>query len=442
MPFRPMTLRSLLSVSALAALVAAPVLAHAQAEISAAEEQRLEALARENAEIYLPKSHVTVGFRVLNSGGRVNFGNLGSVAFDLTVKPISDGSVDRVYDNGSVHADAPRLDERDANNVQTSTPGGRYPILSTVTVNVTDANGNVTGTEDILLQTGDFLAYTPGLSRNWGYGAASQVTADGHIGMSTYSTTSEGATATKKQGVSPGLELQFGRTFSKSTQRLQWGVLTGISLNGINSKTSGTVTATLNTRTDYYSLAGAQAPAAPYSGPSYVDYVSSAGTVLRSGGLETTTPIAAVPDSSTSTSTPGGASVSGLWQVKGAYFMVRLGPSLRTQLTDRLGLNASVGIAGAYAGSTYSVRETFAVPDIPTVLVGTSVGTEQNTTTKFLSGYYADLNLEWATNDTTGLFGGLTAQKLSDYSQSVGGRTALVDLGSAVGIRAGVTIKF
>ncbi|MBI2497893.1 MAG: hypothetical protein HYV75_08295, partial [Opitutae bacterium] len=47
-----------------------------------------------------------------------------------------------------------------------------------------------------------------------------------------------------------------------------------------------------------------------------------------------------------------------------------------------------------------------------------------------------------AANEITGLFGGLTAQKLGDYDQVVGGRTAKVDLGSSVGIRAGVSIKF
>jgi hypothetical protein len=439
-----MTLRPLLSAAALVASIAVPVLALAQAEISAAEELRLEALARANAEIYMPKSLVTVGFRVLSSGAKVNFGHLGTVGFDQTVAPRSDGSVDRLYDNGAVRTDSPRLAERDENNVQTSTPGQRYPILSTVTINITDANGNVTGTEDTLLQTGDFLAYTPGLTRNWGYGAASQVTADGRIAMSTYSATSDGAAAMKKEGMSAGVEFQFIRTFSKSTQRLQWGLLGGITLNGINAKSAGSVSSTLNVRTDYYSLpAGATAPDLPYVGPTYVDYTTSTGQVLATQGLETTTPITAVPDGpAVETHVAGGITVKGIWQVKGAYFMMRFGPSLRAQLTERLGVNASLGIAGAYIGSTYSVNESFEVPDVSGALVGAAVGTQTTTETKFLGGYYADLNMEWAANERTGLFGGITAQKLGDYNQSVGGRTALVNMGSTVGLRAGVTYRF
>jgi len=240
------------------------------------------------------------------------------------------------------------------------------------------------------------------------------------------------------------VEFQYVRIFSKSTQRLQWGMLAGITLNGINSKTSGEVKSTLNIRTDYYTLpTGLTLPAAPYNGPTYADYVDSSGTVVKAGGLETTTPLTAIPDGATVVSSvAGGATVRGIWQVKGSYLMMRFGPNFRAQLTERLGLNGSIGLAGAYAGTVYSVAESFEVPNLPGVHVGTSAGTQQSSATKFLSGYYADLNMEWTANERTGLFSGLTTQKLGNYGQTLDGRTALIDLGSAVGIRAGVSIKF
>jgi hypothetical protein len=246
----------------------------------------------------------------------------------------------------------------------------------------------------------------------------------------------------KESGASAGVEFQYVRHFSKPANRLQWGVLGGITLNGINSKTAGTVTSTLNTRTDYYSLGGATVPPAPYFGPSFDDYLSSTGELLRTDGLETTVPIVAAPLSHTETTTPQGVDVDGNWQVKGAYFMVRLGPTIRTQLTSRLGLSASLGVAGAYTGTTYSVIETFRVPDLEGITIGAVRGTEQTSETKFLSGYYADLNLEWLATERTGLFGGFTAQKFDGFDQSVGSRTARIDLGSSVGLRGGVSIKF
>jgi hypothetical protein len=440
MPFPLMTLRSrlfpvILCVSALPALLVA--------QTSSSEEARLEQLMANSSQMYVPRTTVSIGFRVLNSGGNVTFGNLGQVAFDLTVPPASEGAVDRLYDNGAVRTDSPRLDERDENGNQTSTPGGRYPIISTVTIDVVDDAGNVIGTEDIQVQTADYLAYTPGLTRNWGYGSSAQITPDGtHVAMSTYSASSEGASAMTESEIAAGVEFQYVHTFSKPTKRLQWGVMGGVALNGINSKTAGSVTSTLNARTDYYSLAGGAVPQAPYQAPSFDDYLTSTGEVLRTDGLETTVPISAVPDAHIETSTPGGATVVGNWQVKGAYFMVRVGPTLRTQLSPRFGISASFGLAGAYAGSTYSVVEAFQVPDLPDLKVGTTAGTEANRDSKFLAGYYADLNFEWAASERTGLFTGVTAQQFDGYDQEVGGRTARIDLGSAVGLRGGVNIKF
>jgi hypothetical protein len=439
MPFPFMTLRPLLSLVALT-LIAAPGLLQAQA--SSSEEERLEKLMADSAQWYVPRTTVSIGFRMLNAGGKVSFGNLGSVAFDGDVAPLSAGLVDRVYDNGAVRTDVARLDEKDAAGNVITTPGGRYPVFSTIKVNVTDSAGNVTGTQDVVVQTGDFLAFTPGRTRNWGYASATQLTGDGRLAMSTYSATSEGASALKESGVSAGVEFQYVRHFSKPANRLQWGVLAGVTLNGINSKTAGTVISTLNSRTDYYSLGGATLPAAPYFAPSFDDYLSSTGEVIRTDGLETTVPIVAAPLSHVETSKPQGVEVDGNWQVKGAYFMVRLGPTIRTQLTNRLGVSASMGVAGAYTGTTYSVTETFQVPDIDGLIIGAGRGTELTSETEFLSGYYADVNVEWLATERTGLFGGFTAQKFDGYDQSVGSRTARIDLGSSIGLRGGVSIRF
>ena len=447
MAFPFMTLRSLRNILLISTL-AAPVLLPAQIT-SSSEEERLEKLMADSAQWYVPRNRVSVGFRMLSSGGKVTFGNLGIVPAEQSAAAISAGVADRVYDNGSVHADAARLNEKDANGNQTSTPGSRYPVIGTVTVTKKNPDGtDVIGdnglpvTEDITTQTGDFLAYTPGLSRSWAYAAPSQITADGHVALSIYSATSDGASRMKESGASAGVEFQFVRTLSNPSARIQWGFVTGVALNGINSKVSGTVASTLNARTDFYSLNGQTAPTAPYfSNTAFDDYTTSVGTVVPDG-LETTVPIAAVADKTTLTSTAGGVNVDGIWQIKGAYFMVRVGPSLRAQLSSRLGLNASMGVAGAYAGTTYTVSEHFQVPNVSDAFVGNTSGIQESRTTKFMNGYFADLNLEWAASERTGLFTGVTAQKFDGYDQEVGGRTARIDLGSSVGLRGGVSIRF
>jgi hypothetical protein len=152
-----------------------------------------------------------------------------------------------------------------------------------------------------------------------------------------------------------------------------------------------------------------------------------------------------MPDDHVETATVGGATVHGRYQVKGGYFLLRLGPSMHTQITEHLGLNASIGLAGAYAGTRYTATETVDIPNLGTDTSPALVSTldpEQSDARRFVTGYYADLSLEWAANDTTGLFGGFTAQSISAYNQVLGARTARVDIGSSVGLRGGVSIKF
>ncbi|MES1168846.1 MAG: hypothetical protein ABUL61_06715, partial [Oleiharenicola lentus] len=232
------------------------------------------------------------------------------------------------------------------------------------------------------------------------------------------------------------------RDIGHGSRHLQWGVVAGIALNDINSKSSGTVSSSLHTYTDYYSTNGGTFVDTDVqrTNPSFTLLPDGNGGFVL-GGYETTVPLNTTPDTSrtTNVTTVGGASVAGRWQVKGAYFLVKLGPSLRAQLTDHLGVTASLGLAGAYAGTRYSAYEAYTLTQLPDVTLDT---TESSSTAKFLKGYFADVNLEWNANETMGLFGGVTAQKLSDYTQELGGRSARVDLGSAVGLRGGVSIRF
>ena len=430
MPFSPMTLSSLRSAAVLA-LFALPAWLPAE-ETSSKEEERLEALSRDDAGWYVPKTTLSVGFRVLSAGAKVSFGNLGIVPSNVSIAPASAGPGNRAYNNGTVSGDTPRAGELDSNGNQVSIPGSTYKGTSTAI----GPDGSVTTT--VVAQ---YLSYTPGLTRSWSYTLPNQVTSDGYIAMSYYSATSGGGSVLKKQGPTGGVDFQLNRTMGKIGSRLEWGFAGGVTLNDINDKSHGSVLATLHTNTDFYSLNGKPAPAVP-GGTTYVDFTNAAGIVLTSSGLENTTPLSAVPDGSlsTSTTTPGGASVSGRWQVRGEYFMLRLGPSLHSQFTERLGMSASVGVAVAYAGTRYTADESMAVPGLTAVTIDT--GPQVSTTAKLVSGYFADVSMEWAANERTGIYGGFGTQKLSDYEQTLGGRTARIDIGSAMAIRGGINIKF
>jgi hypothetical protein len=386
------------------------------------------------------RNKVSFGFRFLSSGADVKFGGLGNVP-NRTRIPASQGNVTRNYDNGAVAADQPRLNESlldangnpvldaNGNRIQTSTPGGRYFTT------VTDPN---TGVVTI---TSDSLSHTPGRSRQWSYQTAAQAQArPGYIALSNFGAISEGATAATDQGVNGGMEMQLDRQLRKFGRKVTLALTAGVGLNDINAKAGGTVRSTLRTETDFFSLNGQSAPAAPYLGPTFGDLRDSSGNLITPGGLETTVPINTTPDGSLSTTTTvaGGATVQGNWQIQGAYFLLRVGPTITARLTNSIGLSASIGVAGAYAGSRYSVVERLEMTDV----VEPITTTEESRESKFLPGYYADVNIEWRANQTTGLFGGVSVQQIGDYDQSVGGRTAKIDFGSAVGIRGGISIRF
>lgn len=433
MPLRTMSLFSPRSAARLL-LLAAPAWLAAQ-EISSSEELRLEALARAASEIYIPRNNVTVGIRILRSGANVHFGNLGVVPFATTQPALSDAVVARQYDNGSVQVDGPRANETDADGIQTSTPGGRYHTTATQTSNVYDADGNVVGTITNTIDGANYLAYTPGLTRSWSFTTPEQAAVrPGYIAMSSYSTVSDGASLDRKQGMVGGVELEFSRILGRPSGRFQWSLLTGISLTDINNKVYSDVNASLVTRTDFYSLNGQAAPSLPGDGTAYIAPSNPTGL------LEDTVPISQQPNDHTETTATGAATVHGKYQVKGAYFLVRLGPAFHAQLSEHFGISGSLGLAGAYAGTLYTAVETLDIPNLTTSI--STANPESNFGTKFVGGYYADLSLDLATNETTALYAGLVAQRLGDYDQVLGGRTARIDLGTTVGLRGGVSIKF
>lgn len=422
-----------LPVALFSLLASLPALLPAQ-ETTGIEDERMQELMARNAaaeQWFGPRNKVSAGFRLLSSGGNVEFGNLGAVPARAFV-PASAGNVTRTYDDGEVQADGLRSSEIDINGNQISTPGGRYGVYATLD-------------DGTRLQVADFLSYTPGLTRAWGAANEEQVTSrPGYVAMSNYSTTSEGGSFIDKPGMSAGVELQFQRDLGRLSRRIQWGFMAGITLNGINSKSAGSVVSTLNSRTDYFAI---NIPPGldfvPTSGPDLADYTDAYGNV-RTEALEITVPVSQAPDESLTTTqaVAGGATVDGRWQVKGAYFMVKLGPAFRAQFNDRLELSGSAGYAGAYAGTTYTASESFKLDFLPEEAQIAVTDPQVSTITKYLSGFYADLTLEWNANERTGIFGGVTAQQLDAYVQKVADRTAKIDLGNTVGVRGGLSIRF
>lgn len=433
-----MNLRPVSTVALMAALV---VPAFAQSASSTPDEEANLALTLPTDEWYVPKNSLHFGMRILSKGAQVRFGNLGSITNSRATGP--DASGNYVYDTGYVKKDALRdqFETKSAPDPDTKvgTPtfygepigNGRYRAHQ---VTRAEEGGALTDTV-----VGEGLSYNAAVSREWA--AASTSLIDGTLlRMSNYSARSEGAFAEKREGMNSGIELSLSRVFGKLGNRIEWGLAGGVALNPVNSKTGGAVRATLSVYSDYFRLASTL-PAGVKSGPTFADFNTTVDGDDQS--LETTVPVGATPDTTVAgtgktVTTAGGAAIDGNWKIKGAYFLMRVGPQLRAQLTERLGLSASIALAGAFSGTRYTVFESLTVPDLPDPI------TEEAEDAKgaFLTGLYADVNVDWAVTERTGLYAGVNMQKFGSYDMEVGGRTAKIDFGNAVGIRGGMNFKF
>jgi hypothetical protein len=107
-------------------------------------------------------------------------------------------------------------------------------------------------------------------------------------------------------------------------------------------------------------------------------------------------------------------------------------------VTPTIGISASVGLSGAYSGTTYSVIESFTVANIvnPVLYINSS------DKSIFLPGYYAYIDANWSLNERSGVFAGVSYESYGSYDQKVDGHTAKIDLGSTINVHGGLNIKF
>jgi hypothetical protein len=404
------------------------------------------------------KSSIRVGFRVMD-GAKVGFHNVGSIVSEAPAA-LSEGAAHRGYTDGYVLKDAPRTSssdlptEVDANGNQTSTPGGRYQI----TAPKVDSNGN-----PVLDDAGnprttvsfDGLSYTSGQSRYWNIQHAGQVSEDGtSVTLHQYTATSEGASFAGKKSASPGVELQMARDVKKFGH-FSLSLTGGVSINTISGKRSASVTSTLHTLSDTYQLKGTitnPSVSVPYTGPNTgALYDSDDGSLISLTGYETTIPISDTPGSRTETDTAGAAQIDGFWKVKGAYYALRVGPELRLNLPKGLSLAVAAGVTGTFAGTTFSAQQQMkikvraddpATADVDETEEDTVSTSHESSVTKVFAGYYVDVQAAWAINERSGFYAGATYEQLGNYSQTLDGQTAKIDLNGQTGVHGGLSIKF
>jgi hypothetical protein len=462
------------------------------------------------------KNNISIGVRMLG-GADVTFGGpgLGRISA-INMNDIYDAENgtkwrDQYIQNngGIVPYDDGTVYYNDAADATASSPGrpsqsgipaganGRWQTVITLT-STTGNTAQVT--------SGDYLAYdTSGnTTRNWSATNASQVVhgtdADGnpcdYINMSTYASNGvvSGQTAHASSSAHPGIELQFGRVIQRF-KRFEWGFNFTFGISEFNAKNRQTLDAEAIKYTDQYQVVNyAENPTAGgafvtvpgtlnldalgnpiISGPSFTDlpYTDADGNttmtdadgnpipLVFANGYETTSPLGVregyAPQPLDSSNVTGGQ-VSGYWQVKGVYYLFRLGPMIRMPIGKHFSASVSAGYIAAWVGSKMRFQESLNIPGItfsapkyftiynvdystgtPTLVPVTDISKNNQ---KYLSGGYVDVNLEWWISTRTGFYVGAVCEKLANYTQKAYERVATVKMDSGIGLHFGIMTRF
>jgi hypothetical protein len=375
--------------------------------------------------IYEPKSTLIVGLRRL-SGAKTQFSGRGTLAAPETAFDATTPNLTRVYHDGTVSPDARTAGRTDSSG---------NPIIDSV-------SGS---------QTFDPIA-SDGKTNTWSYQSGSQSLPDGYIAFHTYSADITDPSIQRKDAASAsGVDVAVSRDMGKLFgTRASWSLIAGVTMNDITAKTTANVQATLTTITDIYSLDGQVLPAAPYSAPS-----SSSATVVDSNGVAVLNSDGSTQTATTDTSVllnnhplnrqtqtaVDTTSVSARWELKGAYYTFRAGPAVWVPITSRFRATMSAGPALIYAGSTYTVTQSYQ-PATGAEITDTSFDTANH----ILPGYFADASLQFDLTEHTGFYAGAVFQSAGSYTQTLDNTAAhystKVDFANQNGLRAGMTIRF
>lgn len=409
-----MVFRPVLLMAGALVLSTAPLLAQSLPPAPATEQSEDEMIRDLNAidELAVPRNQMAFSLRF---GGQLKakFRNVGTISSSLDLKDTTT-EANRTYNDGFV-------------NLR----------------NTTDSDGTPTASD--------------GRTNYWSYASSSQVSSDlSSINLHRYETDGQGTSVSAKSSPSIGIDVEgsrelwrFGRYLGPGRRVWTVGAELGVGLNTLNAKTTGSISVTLHTITDSYSLLGAAPPGGDpsssdstgYTAPSTTTQtVTNADGTTTSQTINTTTYLASTPESRVETITPNGGTVNGLWQVKGAYFGVRAGPWIRWQPNERFSMRLALGGTVSVVGLRMRYAETLDMDNLTTAV---EAGDESNASTQAQVGVFSGVDAEWWFSERTGFFGSASYEISNrEGDLTLGGRSALVKMSTGLGIRSGLNFKF
>jgi hypothetical protein len=374
--------------------------------------------------IYVPKSTLSLGTRFLLKGPKTTYGGQGTNP--APVNPGADNTVDvpnisRTYIDGTIS-----------------------PDQRTVTI-----NAGLGGEQTVPIAS-------DGRTNTWTYDNQSQLLNNGDMTFHTYSAEiTDTSDHTVNGAPNIGLELILDHDMGKIGKKIKWSFTAGFSIADIHSSTFVNVPTTITTLTDTYDLFGQVPPNAPFASPTTISQ-----SVIGAGGeVESGTTTTNATQSATQQILIGNKPLNrqytydvtdtiNRYYTEGAYYTLRVGPTVTLPMGGHFRLNVSAGPDLIYLGSQLNVLEDLFIAtgeDFQTLY--------QKQNTKILPGYYVDVDLLYQLTDTAGFYLGGLYEGAGSFSQSVPSGTdpttgaglsytSKLDFGGQEGFKGGMTVRF
>ena len=265
-----------------------------------------------------------------------------------------------------------------------------------------------------------------GLTWKWGYVDPSQISNDGKWLYENSFSGELDSVAPKLRDDDPhsGIELTYNRQFEQlaNLTNTPWGFLGGISQTSWGVRDYQTLSATLNTTTDAFSLGGIIPPTAPFL------------PCCETPGI----PLIDDLPHRTFSSVPRGASIVGHRNFDADIYGLRLGPYVQLPIGEHLSLSVSMGLALGIIESEFNYENTLEIPD-------TSVRLNQShrsSDSGVLAGWYADLQLLVPVYKALKATVGFQYQSLGSYQHARDYDRVEMDLGQTHFFTVGLSYSF
>ena len=270
----------------------------------------------------------------------------------------------------------------------------------------------------------DSSGNTMGYTRYWGYNDNNQVSGVGTLLMHQYSSGGKSAAANLNEPL-PGVELLYRRELGRG-ENMRWGLEAAGNYMSVDANDSRTLSEKVTRLTDAYPLPALEGGG--YVTPPPAPYYHGSGLSPQGNPVIGATPVSSTTDTLL-------ASVSGSRSFEAHVIGWRLGPYLEMPVGEKVKLSLSGGLSLAYVISDFNYNDSVAVPDVPG---GSGGGSDSG----LLVGGYIGGEVSYELGKSWAVIGSAQFQYLGEYTQSEGGRTAVLDLSKTVFVAIGFSYSF